>query len=237
MWESVVTANYSGNIVYLNDYWEISGSPADVKINSITDNTIMSISASIEITNKGTQASDFGYVYCIVDTEENKCGGGDDIDYQSGTHYILAGYTWNPTLGLEVPSTGNYWFKIKAKALGEPNWAGASKQFIAIEPSGVPSGGRGVVYQPTCNPLWVCNQWSSCTWAPRTRTCVDINYCNSNEKPPLLLSCSTPLPSDRISGCVNFVELDKIILRWKFDILRFDILNEGIYKWKRNIDC
>jgi len=237
MWESVVTANYSGNIVYLNDYWEISGSPADVKINSITDNTIMSISASIEITNKGTQASDFEYVYCIVDTEENKCGGGDDIDYQSGTHYILAGYTWNPTLGLEVPSTGNYWFKIKAKALGEPNWAGASKQFIAIEPSGVPSDGGRVVYQPTCNPLWVCNQWSSCTWAPRTRTCVDINYCNSNEKPPLLLSCSTPLPSDRISGCVNFVELDKIILRWKFDILRFDILNEGIYKWKRNIDC
>lgn len=234
VWESVVTYNSSGIINYVNDYWEISGSPADVKINSIVDNTVMSISADIEITNMGTQASDFYYVYCIVDSPENTCGDGDDIAYQSGTRYILAGQTWNPILELEVPSIGVYYFKIKSRALSESNWAGAFKQFTAIMPSGISGGGGGGI-TGGCNPLWVCNQWSSCVWAPRTRTCVDINHCDSDEKPPLLLSCSEPLLKERIDGCVDFINLDKLITRWKFGIFKFDILNEGIYKWKKQI--
>lgn len=103
--------------------------------------------------------------------------------------------------------------------------------------SRIQCGGGGSYHPPTCNPLWICEQWSSCLNNLRTRQCVDINYCNSNENPPLLLSCSLPLPSDRIKGCVNFVGLDGIIVRWKLNIFRFDILNEGIYKWKHNIDC
>ncbi len=97
-------------------------------------------------------------------------------------------------------------------------------------------GGGGGWGGETCNPLWVCEEWSSCHGGVRSRMCVDINYCNSNQRPPLLFSCLKQLPSDRIIGCVDFVALDGVITRWKLDIFRFDILNEAIYKWK-NTNC
>jgi len=97
--------------------------------------------------------------------------------------------------------------------------------------------GGGGYNPPTCHPLWVCDEWLSCSAGLRTRQCVDINYCNSNENPPLLLSCSLPLPSDRISGCVDFFGLDGIIVRWKLNIFRFDVLNEAIWRWKGNKGC
>ena len=131
LWESIVTCNYSGNIVQLNDYWQISSSPADVEIIKMIDTTITTIVAETEITNMGTQASDFEYVFCIVASPNHKCGDGHDIDYQSGTRYILAGHTWNANLGLEVTNEGVYYFKLKAKALSETNWAGASEMFNA----------------------------------------------------------------------------------------------------------
>ena len=158
MWESVVTANYSGDIVYLNDWWRISSSPADVEIISITDDTIPTITADVEITNMGTQDSDFEYVYCIVSTQDNKCGGGDDIAYHSGTHYIIAGQVWSTDLTLDVPSTGTYWYKAKAKALGETNWAGASTQFIATEDDGDGGNMHGVYtsrYDDPRGKVWV----------------------------------------------------------------------------------
>jgi len=98
-------------------------------------------------------------------------------------------------------------------------------------------GGSGGGNNPTCNPLWICDKWSSCSNNLRSRSCVDINYCNSNQSPPLLLSCSQPLPSDRIIGCVTFVNLDGLIVRWKLNVLGFDVLDEGIYKWKHNTNC
>ncbi len=90
---------------------------------------------------------------------------------------------------------------------------------------------------PVCHSLWVCETWSECSNTLRSRTCVDIYYCNSNEKPPFLLSCSQPLPTDRIDGCVTFAALDSLIIRWKLNVYRFDILDEGIRKWKHNTDC
>jgi len=111
------------------------------------------------------------------------------------------------------------------------------KKYISGQNPTSPSGGGGGYYTPDCNPLWICNEWSSCLGRVRSRTCVDISYCNSDERPSLLLSCSQPLPRDRIIGCVDFIALDGIIIRWKLDIFRFDILNEGIFKWKKNIDC
>jgi len=101
-------------------------------------------------------------------------------------------------------------------------------------PSG---GGGGGTPTPSCNPLWICDEWSSCHSGLRSRTCVDISNCNSDEKPPLLLSCSQPLPKDRIVGCVQFSDLNLLIKGWKVNIYQFSILDESIKKWKRNSDC
>ncbi len=87
-----------------------------------------------------------------------------------------------------------------------------------------------------CSSLWICEEWSSCSSGIRERSCTDINTCSSVENPPLLLSCSEAIPN-RISGCVTFQDLDVLIKGWKLDIYRFDLLDEGIAKWKNNIDC
>lgn len=66
VWETVVSVVVGGETVKVNDYWSLSSSPADVQIIEITDKVIPFITANVRIDNKGTQGSDFYYVYCIV---------------------------------------------------------------------------------------------------------------------------------------------------------------------------
>ena len=145
VWESIVTANYSNRTIVLNDYWQISSSPADVVIPSMASTALPSIIANVEISNVGTADSDFYYVYCLVNTSENQCGDGDDVDYTSATRFITAGSTWTTTLTLTGTKTGTHYFKVKARALLETVWAGASKQFDITPEEGVegPSLGSG----------------------------------------------------------------------------------------------
>lgn len=149
VWETVVSVVINGETVKVNDYWNLSSSPADVNITEMTDRTIPTITASVRINNMGTAASDFYYVYCIVSSEENLCGGNDDIDSGSDTAFINAGGLINLSLTLdEVPTAGTYWFKVRARALAETNWAASTEQFVAesatiTPPSGGGGGGGG----------------------------------------------------------------------------------------------
>ena len=143
VWETVVSVIINGETVRVNDYWSLSSSPADVQIIEITDKVIPTITASVRIDNKGTLPSDFYYVYCIVSSEANLCGGNDDIASGSDTKYINAGGFIDPSLTLGgVPTAGTYWFKVKARALAETNWAASTKQFTA-EVESAPSCGNG----------------------------------------------------------------------------------------------
>ncbi len=150
VWETVVSVVVNGETLRVNDYWNLSSSPADVNIVEITDKVIPSITANVRIDNMGTSASDFYYVYCLVSSEDNLCGGNDDIDSASDTAYITAGSFINLSLTLDdVPSAGTYWFKVKARALAEPNWAASTEQFVAESgtvtppPTGGDTGGGG----------------------------------------------------------------------------------------------
>jgi len=149
VWETEVSTTVeAGKTIKTNDYWSVSSSPADVKIISITDKTLPSITADVEIINKGTSGSDFYYVYCIVDSEDNLCGGNDDIAYKSETVYIDAQKTLNLSLERDVLTPGTYWFKVKARALNETNWAASSEQFVAtdsvvVSPVNSPDRGGG----------------------------------------------------------------------------------------------
>ena len=146
VWETVVSVVINGETVRLNDYWSLSSSPADVQIIEITDTTIPTITGSVRIDNMGTSASDFYYVYCIVTSEDNLCGGNDDVDSGSDTAYISAGNFINLSLSLDdVPTAGTYWFKVRARALAETLWAASTEQFVAENPSsgGGEEGGGG----------------------------------------------------------------------------------------------
>ncbi|MBU1348752.1 hypothetical protein KJ781_01635 [Patescibacteria group bacterium] len=148
VWETVVSAVIGGETVRLVDYWSLSSSPADVQIIEITDKVIPTITAHVRIDNMGTSDSDFYYAYCIVSSEDNVCGGGDDVDSGSDTAYIVAGSFLDLFLTLDdVPTAGTYWFKVKARALSEPNWASSTEQFIAesgtTPPPPPPDGGGG----------------------------------------------------------------------------------------------
>ena len=152
-WETVVSVVINGETIKKHDYWNLSSSPADVSIIDITDKIIPTITANVRIDNKGTSASDFYYVYCIVSSEANLCGGNDDVASGSDTKYIDAGGFINPSLTLDgVPTAGTYWFKVRARALAETNWAASTKQFTAETPPA--SCGDG-----TCNGSETC---SSC---------------------------------------------------------------------------
>ena len=149
IWETEVFVVVNGETIKLNDYWSLSSSPADVSIIEITDKIIPTITANVRIDNMGTSASDFYYVYCIVSSEDNLCGGNDDVDFGSDTAYINAGNFINLSLTLdEVGVAGTYWFKVKTRALTETNWAASTEQFTAesgnvIPPVIPPSGGGG----------------------------------------------------------------------------------------------
>jgi len=162
VWESVVSTVIDGKTIRRVDYWSLSSSPADVQIIELTDKIIPTITASVRIDNMGTGGSDFYYVYCIVNSESNLCGGGDDVDYASDTAYINAGSFVNLSLTLDdVPSTGTYWFKVKARALAETLWAGSTEQFTAesdeVAPPPPPGGGGGGTINPPPPPADTCS--------------------------------------------------------------------------------
>ncbi len=196
-WETqVATEVESGKTINTNDYWRISSSPADVLILSMADRIIPVVTASVKLMNKGTAGSDFYYVYCVVDSEANQCGGNDDVDYKSMTEYINPGETLSRSLSLDVPTAGTYWFKLKARALNEVNWAASAEQFIAESGVVGPSCGDG-----SCNGGETCNSCSA-----------DCGQCNNNggggggggggTPPPV-----NPPPPD--NGPVHIADLNK----------------------------
>lgn len=133
VYETIVTSNYSNNIVYKNDYWSISSSPADVILINITDKSIPTIIALGNITNMGSAGSDFYYTWCIVNSTTNNCGGNDDLDYQSATRWINAKESWVASFGLETNVIGLLYFKLYARAKGDPDWAVSTLPFHSYE--------------------------------------------------------------------------------------------------------
>lgn len=123
----------------------LPGAVAQVKINSITDNTIPSITANVVISNESVMDYEYTYEWCVVSEEDNECGGGDDVFAASATKFIEAGEDWNTDLNATVPTPGNYWFKLLV--YWDEQSSGSYITFTAEEeevpPSPPPSGGGG----------------------------------------------------------------------------------------------
>lgn len=228
VWETVVSVVINGETIRLNDYWSLSSSPADVQIIEITDKIIPTITASVRIDNMGTSASDFYYVYCIVTSENNLCGGNDDVDSGSDTAYIDAGSFISLSLTLdEVPTVGTYWFKVKARALAEPNWAASTEQFIAetdvVTPPTPPGGGGGGggALPPPPPPIIPTSTTPICSGADFNKDGI----VNSVDFSILLYFWKTPAPFKNV--CVD-INKDSQVNSVDFSIMLFQWGKSGI---------
>jgi len=141
-YETEVSATVeSGKTIKANDYWNVAGSPAQVLINTISDNTVPDITASATITNEGTVGYEYRYEWCVVNSQENACGGNDDIFYSSAAKFIQPGQDWVTNLSANVPATGNYWFKVMVY-FGTDR-SGASQSFSAVKATNNDKGTGG----------------------------------------------------------------------------------------------
>ncbi len=135
---------------------EIVSSPAQVVINSITDAAIPTISASVRITNEGTAAFEYTYEYCMVTSDANQCGGGDDVAYGSAAKLIQAGANFDTTLTLNVTQTGNYIFKVAVWWSNQSSKSSktftATAESVSTPASSGGGGGGGGTVTPTPQP-------------------------------------------------------------------------------------
>jgi hypothetical protein len=197
-WESIVTVDTGGtNPIIISQYFEVEASPARVTINSITDNTVPSITANFAIANEGTAGYEYHYEYCVVSTIGNTCGGGDDIAYGMAAEFINAGVEEQFNKTLTVGSAGTYYWKVAVYWGTEKSVA--VLQFNAVTesspppPSGPGAGGGGGAPPPPPPSPAVCSGadfnkdgivnsvdfsillffWK--TQPPFSNACVDIN--------------------------------------------------------------
>lgn len=109
-------------------------SPAQVVVNSITDNIVPLITANITISNEGLIDTEYQYEWCVVSDIGNSCGGGDDVFYSSGAKSLIAGEDWNTTKDVTIPDIGTYYFKLVVHY--GLNYSTASQVFNAVSGSG-----------------------------------------------------------------------------------------------------
>ena len=152
-WETVVTINTGGtNPIKTSGYFEVEASPARVTINSITDNTVPSITANFAIANEGTLSYEYHYKYCVVDTIENVCDGVGEIAWGQGAEWIEPGVEEQFNKTLTVNNTGTYIWKVVVYWGTEKSVA--ALQFNAVSGVTLPTCGDG-----SCNGSETC---SSC---------------------------------------------------------------------------
>jgi len=147
-WESIANVTVNNITVYPSEYWELEAVYADVSNPIITDDTVPTITATTYVSNNGTTVSDFIIAYCIVETPENVCGGTDDVDISTKTESFEASEIRLVTLdGLEVPSAGDYYFRVQVRPTSATEVAWALSSFTATSPGAVtppgPTGGGG----------------------------------------------------------------------------------------------
>ncbi|MBP6926273.1 MAG: hypothetical protein KBB70_01070, partial [Candidatus Pacebacteria bacterium] len=145
LWESLVSVDVggTGNIIR-NDYWQVTGAPAQVLITAMSDTTVPTVAANVTITNEGNSAYEYQYEWCVVATQDNQCGGVDDTYYGSAAKLIASGQDFNTTLSATVPTIGSYYFKVVVYYGAEAS--GASRSFTATTQTEDPvdsSGGSG----------------------------------------------------------------------------------------------
>ena len=102
------------------------------------------------------------------------------------------------------------WYAIDSYGLSAvSNTVILNVTYVEIPPaqpssSGGGGGGGATTTDYFCTENWKCTQWSDCIGGKQVRTCIDINYCMTNEsKPDTKRDCVEPSCYDGIKNCHN----------------------------------
>jgi hypothetical protein len=176
LWESIVTTDMGGTgSIMRNDYWQVTGAPAQVIINRISDWTVDSIAAEVTITNEGGGEFEYKYEWCVVSSEANQCGGGDDVYHGTGAKLIAPGIDFNTTLTATVPNVGDYYFKLVVY-YGTAS-SGSSRTFTATadDASAEPSAPGGSYAPSSPTPLLTAPATLDNVYAEISNTRTQLN--------------------------------------------------------------
>lgn len=146
LWEAEVkTEVETGKIITTNDYFAIEGSPAEVRINTVSDAVSVTggleVTANVTITNEGNADYEYHYEWCTVSDVSYICRDGHDLFYGSNSKLLEVGSSTSANLTATVPSAGNYYFKLIVYYGMEKS--GASRYFTATVPVTPPTCGNG----------------------------------------------------------------------------------------------
>jgi hypothetical protein len=224
VWETIVTTEVtSGQTVTLSDYWEVRGAPAQVIINSVSDNTIPSIAANVTISNEGTGGYEYLYEWCVVSSSTDVCGGGNDVFYASAAKFIQANENWNTTLTADVPRGGADYFKLVVYFGTESSGSARSFNAVTGDVTPPPPGGGGGGGSGTTPPAPVTPPATTTPIVPGLCSGADLNRdskVNSVDFSILLYFWKTRPPY--VNTCVDMNDDDKV------DSVDFSIL---LYQW------
>ncbi len=133
------------------------GEPAQVLVQGFPDLTVPTIGTAVRITNEGAIAYEYQYTWCITASENNLCGGGDDVFSSTAAKLVQAGEDWDTTLSSIVSTVGTYWFHITVIYGSESSRADQS--FLAVSGTTVPDA-------PTIGTATAGNAEATITFTP-----------------------------------------------------------------------
>jgi hypothetical protein len=195
----------------------LRASPAQVIINSITNNIVPNIVANVTMTNEGSVDTEYPYEWCVVNNASDDCSAtSTHVFYASAEKDINVGQNFITNLPATVPNPGNYYFKLVIHYGADRSVATfpftAQSVSVVTPPSG--GGGGGGSYYPPAQTL-------SCNGA-------DFNhdgYVNAVDFSILLYYWKTNPPYKNI--CVDVNKDNKV------DSVDFSIMLAEWGKWPR----
>ncbi len=126
----VIAINTIGQSVPSDTTTATPGEPAQVIIQNFSNLTVPNIIANIRITNEGISNYEYQYTWCLTDSAENLCGGGDDLWSGTAAKLINHGENYDVPLTSTMLIPGNYYFHIKV--LYGSNSSNAYQSFTAL---------------------------------------------------------------------------------------------------------
>lgn len=113
VWEAVVTAVVGNSSVEQSDFWELEGSPARVSVDDCVNTVIPNLTAAVTIQNEGSSEQEYQIRFCAVETDENECGGDDDLAFGQQAKLLSANETFESQLVLGgLSKSGAVFFRV-----------------------------------------------------------------------------------------------------------------------------
>ena len=132
-WTTLTKTIVQGSTMRNIEYWELEANPPEVTL-TVIDPYIPSIDGEIKITNEGSSAQEYFYLWWITPRADGYYADADTVDSGSASKLIGPLVTFTTTETLTVPTTGTYWYKVLVYYGTE--WSAASAMFNAVSSTG-----------------------------------------------------------------------------------------------------